>query len=98
VLDGLEPVQHPPGPLAGQLKDPAVTALLKGLAAKNPGLCLVTTRERVADLASFRDTTAPEWELARLSIPAGIELLKTSASAALRTSSSGWSKTSLATR
>jgi len=77
VLDGLEPLQHPPGPLAGQLKDPAITALLKGLAASNPGLCVVTTRERVADLASFRDTTAPEWELAHLSIPAGIELLKT---------------------
>jgi hypothetical protein len=51
VLDGLEPLQHPPGPLRGELKDPAVTALLKGLAQRNPGLCLVTTRERVADLA-----------------------------------------------
>jgi hypothetical protein len=31
----------------------------------------------VADLASFRETTAPEWELAHLSVAAGIELLKT---------------------
>ena len=75
VLDGLEPLQYPPGPLAGQLKDPAVTALLKGLAASNPGLCLVTTRESVVDLASFRDTTAPERKLGRLSTSAGIELL-----------------------
>lgn len=45
VLDGLEPLQHPPtSPLAGQLKDPALAALLRGLAAQNPGLCLVTTR------------------------------------------------------
>ncbi len=77
VLDGLEPLQHPPGPLAGQLKDPAVTALLKGLAATNPGLCLVTTRESVFDLASFRDTTAPEWQLGHLSTSSGVELLET---------------------
>ena len=32
ILDGLEPLQHPPGPQAGELKDPAVTALLRGLA------------------------------------------------------------------
>lgn len=37
VLDGLEPLQHPPGPLVGELKDPAMTALLKGLAGRTPG-------------------------------------------------------------
>ncbi len=77
VLDGLEPLQYPPGPLVGELKDPAVQALLKGLAGKNPGLCVVTTRESVTDLASFRDATAPEWKLGRLSMDAGVELLKT---------------------
>ena len=76
VLDGLEPLQYPPGPLAGELKDPAVTALLKGLAARNAGLCVVTTRESVADLASFRDSTAPEWKLGRLSKTAGVALLE----------------------
>ena len=50
VLDGLEPLQYPPSsPLAGELRDPAVAALLKGLAQRNPGLCVVTTRERVKD-------------------------------------------------
>ena len=77
ILDGLEPLQYPPGPLAGQLKDPAVKALLRGLAARNPGLCLVTTREPLADLSAFRDSTAPEWPLAHLPLPAGVELLKT---------------------
>lgn len=77
MLDGLEPLQHPPGPLTGQLKDPALTALLRGLALRNPGLCLVTTRERVADVAPFRDTTAPVLDLRHLSTPAGVELLKT---------------------
>jgi hypothetical protein len=77
VLDGVEPLQHPPGPLAGELKDPALATLLKGLARNNSGLCIVTTRERVTDLAPFRDTTAPESQLHHLSIPAGTELLKT---------------------
>ncbi len=76
VLDGLEPMQHPPGPLAGELKDPAVTALLKGLAASNRGLCVVTTRQSVKNLESFREPTAPEWKLRRLSTTAGVELLK----------------------
>src|SRR5438105_10088998 len=77
VLDGVEPLQHPPGPLAGELKDPALATLLKGLARSNSGLCIVTTREGVADLSPFRDTTAPEWQLHHLSNPAGVELLKT---------------------
>ncbi len=32
VLDGLEPLQYPPGPMEGRLRDPAMEALLKGLA------------------------------------------------------------------
>jgi tetratricopeptide (TPR) repeat protein len=76
VLDGVEPLQHPAGhPLAGRLKDPGLSALLKSLAAGNPGLCVVTTRERIADLASF-PTTAPQVELETLSPEAGTELLR----------------------
>ncbi|HUT47328.1 MAG TPA: tetratricopeptide repeat protein [Sedimentisphaerales bacterium] len=75
VLDGVEPLQHPPGPVAGKLKDPALEALLMGLAQHNGGLCLVTTREAVTDLAPFRDTTAPEWRLEQLSEEAGAQLL-----------------------
>lgn len=75
VLDGVEPLQYPPGPLAGKLKDSALEQLLRGLAQANPGLCIVTTRERVADLAPFRETTAPEWDLEFLSDEAGAALL-----------------------
>ncbi len=72
ILDGLEPLQYSPSsPLAGQLKDPGVKTLLKSLAQKNPGLCLVTTREKVADLAGFARNTAPEWSLERLSMASG---------------------------
>jgi hypothetical protein len=77
ILDGLEPLQYPASsPLAGQLKDPGLEALLKGLAQRNAGLCVVTTRESVTNLASFHGNTAPEWELERLDQTAGIELLK----------------------
>jgi len=76
VLDGVEPLQHPPShPLAGRLKDPGLVALLKGLAGANPGLCVATTRERIADLESF-SRTAPQEDLEALSPEAGAELLK----------------------
>ncbi|MBX7206995.1 MAG: AAA family ATPase [Verrucomicrobiaceae bacterium] len=73
VLDGLEPLQYPPGPMAGQLTDPAITALLSGLAAQNAGLCLVTTRENVTDLDGRK--TALTCALDQLSPEAGAALL-----------------------
>ena len=66
MLDGVEPLQEPPGPLAGKLKDPGLAALLKGLAAANPGLCVVTTRESITNLSSFQQT-APQLPLEELS-------------------------------
>jgi len=76
VLDGVEPLQQPPShPLAGRLKDPGLAALLKGLAGGNPGLCVVTTRERIADLESF-SRTAPQEDLEALCPEAGAELLR----------------------
>jgi class 3 adenylate cyclase len=76
ILDGLEPLQHPPGVLGGRLRDEAMVCLLKGLAQSNPGLCVVTTREPITDLARFQDSTAPELELARLSDAAGADVLR----------------------
>jgi hypothetical protein len=76
ILDGMEPLQYPPGPMTGKLKDPAIEALLKGLAQKNAGLCVVTTRERVTDLDSFSNATVQQWSLQHLSVPAGVALLK----------------------
>src|SRR5262249_34946267 len=38
VLDGLEPMQHPPGPQEGRLKEQSSQALLRELAAQQPGL------------------------------------------------------------
>ena len=66
----------PPAPRLVRLKDTAVTALLRGLSVNNSGLCLVISRERVADLAQFRQSTAPEWKLEHLSNVAGVALLE----------------------
>ena len=77
ILDGLEPLQYAPtSPTAGELKDPGISALLKGLAADNKGLCIVTTRYSIPDLQRYWETTAPEKKLTRLSRAAGVNLLK----------------------
>lgn len=76
ALDGLEPLQYGPGPLEGQLKDPAVKSLLQGLARRPfSGLCVVTTREPVRDLAGRYGKKAEEWKLEHLSEEAGAQLL-----------------------
>jgi hypothetical protein len=79
ILDGLEPLQYPPGHqggLAGQLKDPALAALLKGLAERpHNGLCVVTSRQSATDLEANRGKTVTDWELERLDDPAGAALL-----------------------
>jgi len=50
VLDGLEPLQHPPGsPQAGHLLDPELAAFIRTLAQRNPGLLVVTSREHLRD-------------------------------------------------
>ena len=77
ILDGLEPLQYPASsPVAGELKEPGVSALLRGLAQNNPGLCVVTTRERVKGIPNFRTSSAQEWLLEGLTAEAGVDLLK----------------------
>lgn len=51
VLDGLEPMQYPPNhPQSGQITDPDLHALLATLAQKNPGLCVLTSRQALTGL------------------------------------------------
>jgi hypothetical protein len=77
ILDGLEPLQYPPGPpLDGKLKDDGIATLLKGLAVHNRGLCVVTTRYSLPDLKAFWQSTAPQHTLSRLSQAAGVALLE----------------------
>jgi tetratricopeptide (TPR) repeat protein len=76
VLDGLEPLQNPPGPQEGRLREPSLQALLRELAAFNTGLCVVTTRTPVADIADHERTSALRRELEQLSSDAGAKLLR----------------------
>jgi tetratricopeptide (TPR) repeat protein len=75
VLDGLEPLQHPPGEMAGRLKAPGLRCLLRGLARHNPGLCILTTRLEVDDLKDFVGTSVRRVPLGRLSPEAGAAYL-----------------------
>ena len=76
VLDGLEPLQNPPGPQEGRLRDPSLQALLRELAAFNSGLCVITTRLPIADIADHERTSAPRRDLEQLSSDAGAKLLR----------------------
>jgi serine/threonine protein kinase len=76
VLDGLEPLQNPPGPQEGRVRDPSLQALLRELAAFNSGLCLITTRLPIADVADHERTSAPRRDLEQLSSDAGAKLLR----------------------
>jgi tetratricopeptide (TPR) repeat protein len=75
VLDGLEPLQHPPGEQTGKLRDPGVQSLLRELAVDNPGLCVVSTRIAVDDLKHYVGTSARRMDLEDLSPEAGGQLL-----------------------
>jgi hypothetical protein len=80
ALDGVEPLQHGPGPQVGQLKDPGLRALLRRFAAQPPdsnhGLIVLTSRAEVADIARWRDSSGPVERVERLSEQAGAALLK----------------------
>jgi len=76
VLDGLEPLQNPPGAQEGRLRDPSLQALLRELSAFNMGLCVITTRMPVADIADHERTSALRRDLEQLSSDAGTKLLR----------------------
>jgi tetratricopeptide (TPR) repeat protein len=76
ILDGLEPLQFPPGEGEGQLKDKALKSLLRCL-ADEPGKCLVivTTRLPITDLRDFEEDRAETIRLDNLSFSDGAKLL-----------------------
>jgi predicted ATPase len=76
ILDGLEPLQNPPGPQEGRVREPSLQALLREIAAFNTGLCVITTRLPVADIADHAHTSAPCRNLEQLSNKAGAQLLQ----------------------
>jgi serine/threonine protein kinase len=76
ILDGLEPLQNPPGPQEGRVREPSLQALLRELAAFNTGLCVITTRTSVADIADHERASAPRRDLEQLSSDTGAKLLR----------------------
>jgi hypothetical protein len=81
VLDGVEPLQHGPGPQAGQMKDQGLRALLRRFAAASPrpeshSLIVLTSRVAVAEILRFKRGAAPILDIERLSEEAGAELLR----------------------
>ncbi len=75
VLDGLEPLQSAHAFERGKLRDPALESLLRGLARQSAGLCLITTREPLTDLAT-RPGVATR-DLDQIDPQAGRALLRT---------------------
>jgi hypothetical protein len=76
VLDGLEPLQNPPGPQEGRLREPSLQALRRELAAFNRGLCVVTTRIPVGDIADHEGSSSLRRDLEQLSGDVGAKLLR----------------------
>lgn len=77
ILDGLEPLQSPHEFEKGKIKDPALSMLIFGLARKNPGLCLITTREALPGMDRFKESVR-QTDLNQISDEAGRALLRVS--------------------
>ena len=75
VLDGLEPLQWGLALGKGKINDPALSVLVTQLAERNSGLCVITTREKVAELEDYPKTTA-QVDLEQISSQAGRALLR----------------------
>jgi tetratricopeptide (TPR) repeat protein len=80
LLDGVDPLQHGPGPQIGQLKDIGLRALLRHLAAAapnaTPSLVVLNSRFAIRDIDRWVLTSAPVLNLDQLSDTAGAALLR----------------------
>jgi len=79
ILDGMEPLQYPPGEVHGfdgKLKDRGMRAFLRELTGCSPGLCVITSREKVTDLEDKLEFSVKEMPLDHLSDEAGALLLR----------------------
>jgi hypothetical protein len=80
VLDGVEPLQHGPGPQSGQLKDHGLRAFLRRFAqmsfAGQHSLVVVTSRLAITDIQRWKDGSAPVRDLGYLLNDEGAELLE----------------------
>jgi tetratricopeptide (TPR) repeat protein len=76
ILDGLEPLQFPPGVAKrGEITDEALRTLLIELATSMNGLCVATTRIALMDLKQFEPARVCRMDLQPLSRESGGKLL-----------------------
>ena len=77
ILDGVEPLQHPPGDEAGRLKDQGLKVLLKDVATNDhAGLCVVSTRLWTTDLNAYEGSSTQRRDLTQLEPADGAALLR----------------------
>jgi len=76
ILDGLEPLQHPVGIFHGEVKDQALKTLLQQLAVRNPGLCLISSRQAVEELKGKLQKLVLSHDLDHLKEADGVALLR----------------------
>jgi tetratricopeptide (TPR) repeat protein len=76
ILDGVEPLQSSEFVDRGSLRDPGLRTLLEALAEGHPGLCVVTTRERLADLLEVNEPAVVHRDLNEVERLAGRALLR----------------------
>jgi tetratricopeptide (TPR) repeat protein len=77
LLDGLEPLQYPPGgAMDGALRDDGLKTLFLQLAADNRGLLLISSRQPVRELDSKSPVLVEQRPLSPLSPAAGIALFR----------------------
>ena len=77
ILDGLEPLQQPLGsPTAGRLLDPDLYDFVTLLAQSNPGLCILTSRQALADLDGLHGAAARKEDLNDLPKAMAVSLLR----------------------
>lgn len=75
VLDGIEPLQFPPGVRGGHVHDVALRTLLTELSAANPGMCVVTSRLPVDGIGYARPPFTIQHQLPPLDATAVREVL-----------------------
>lgn len=76
ILDGFEVFLCPPGPNAGEIRDPVMRQVVRAIAAYNPGLCVITSKVPIADLNSFPPESVQQVHLSELQTAAAVTLLK----------------------
>ena len=75
ILDGLEPLQEPPGPRGGRIKDQGVATLVRSLSLDNNGLLVISTRQMVDEIRYQEGGAVRRMNLERFSDDDGAALL-----------------------